>query len=71
MQNNAGHKILVTIKEIEDYLRVSRGSVKRYIKDKGLPVAVIGGLYHCPTSLLDLWIIKQGTAKYHRRKLKD
>jgi len=48
-------KRLIGIKEIADYLNRSPRTIKRYIKDKSLPVVKVGGVYETEKGQVNDW----------------
>ncbi len=60
---------LMTLKELADYWRVTRTSIRNWVRTKGLPVRHLGGSLRFQRAEVDLWSKEQATqvAKQRRR----
>ncbi|NWG33066.1 MAG: helix-turn-helix domain-containing protein [Chloroflexi bacterium] len=55
--------IILTVREVAEYLRLSQAKVYRLAKQGNLPVFRIGKSWRFRKDLLDEWLVKQSTMK--------
>ena len=53
--------VILTVREVAAYLRLSQAKVYRLAKEGGLPVFRIGKAWRFRKDLLDEWLVRQST----------
>ncbi|MDD3536029.1 MAG: helix-turn-helix domain-containing protein [Candidatus Cloacimonetes bacterium] len=56
----------LSVQEISEYLGITKDSVYKMIKEKGMPAHKLGKLWKFKTSEIDLWI-REGAANEVKR----
>jgi excisionase family DNA binding protein len=53
--------VILTVREVAEYLRLSQAKVYRLAKEGSLPVFRIGKAWRFRKDLLDEWLVRQST----------
>jgi excisionase family DNA binding protein len=61
IQTDRNNFALLTVREVAEYLRVSRAKVYRLAREGSLPVLRIGKAWRFRKDLLDEWLVRQST----------
>lgn len=55
--------VILTVREVAEYLRLSQAKVFRLAREGSLPVFRIGKAWRFRKDLLDEWLVRQSTMK--------
>jgi excisionase family DNA binding protein len=54
----------MTVEEIAEYLRVSRSTVYRLLRDGEIPASKVGGYWRFRRHVIDMWLSRNEAATY-------